>query len=261
MLEVAIVDDEPVAVRRLARLLRDQEGVTITGTAGDATTAIQLVEESCPDLVLLDIEMPGVNGLELAAQLRSLPAPPIVIFVTAFSRFAVEAFEVAATDYLLKPVDPPRLAEAIVRARAYQASRKSDDRIAELEALLSRFRLTDSKASDGGGGTLWLPTSSGRERVSIDDIAWVEAERDYVRIHGPEKSYFLRARMHDLETRFAGHGLVRVHRSALVNIAAIAKVRKNPSRGYRLILSNGAAIDASRRFGASVRKLLNSSAP
>jgi DNA-binding LytR/AlgR family response regulator len=255
-LEVVIVDDEPVAVRRLAGLLRGQKDVAVTGTAANAAEALALVERNPPDLILLDIEMPGMNGISLAGELRAVAERPAIIFVTAFSRFALEAFDVAATDYLLKPVEAPRLAEAIERVRNMRSSRKTAERIAELESLVQRLRSVERASASGENASLWLPSRQGQERVGIRDIVWVEAERDYVRIHTGGRSYFVRARMAKLEKRLSGHGIIRVHRSFMVSAAAITRIEPRGDRGYRLILSTGAIVDASRRFAAQVRALI-----
>jgi len=254
-LEVVIVDDEPVAVRRLAGLLRGRDDVVVAGTAGTAEEAIALVERDPPDLILLDIEMPGMNGISLADRLRALPQRPAIIFVTAFSRFALEAFDVAATDYLLKPVEAPRLAEAIERVRDQRAHRNTAERISELERLVHRLRGFEQASSGNENGSLWLPSRNGQERVAARDIIWLESERDYVRIHTGERSYFVRARLGDLEARLREHGIIRVHRSALVRAGAITRIVPRGDRGYRLILANGATVDASRRFAARVREL------
>jgi DNA-binding LytR/AlgR family response regulator len=256
VLDVVIVDDEPVAVRRLAGLLRGCKDVAVTGTAANAGEALALVERTPPDLILLDIEMPGMSGIGLAGELRSVADRPAIIFVTAFSRFALEAFDVAATDYLLKPVEAPRLAEAIERVRRNRSSRKTAERIAELESLVQRLRNVEGASASGENPSLWLPSGRGQERVPIRDIVWAEAERDYVRIHTAGRSYFVRARLGKLEKRLGEHGVIRVHRSALVSATAIARIEPRGDRGFRLILSTGTSVDASRRFAARVRALI-----
>jgi DNA-binding LytR/AlgR family response regulator len=255
-LEVVIVDDEPVAVRRLAGLLRRCGDVAVTGTAANAGEALELMERKSPDLILLDIEMPGMSGIGLAGELRAMAERPAIIFVTAFSRFALEAFDVAATDYLLRPVEEPRLAEAIERVRRNRANSRTAERIADLESLVHRLRSLELASGSGDSAHLWLPSGQGQERVAIRDIVWIQAERDYVRIHTSERSYFVRARLGKLETRLKKHGIVRVHRSAMVSAAAIVKIEPRGDRGYRLILSGGKSVGASRRFAVQVRSLI-----
>lgn len=253
-LEVVVVDDEPVAIRRLTALLRGIEGIEVTGTAANADAALALIQDQRPDLALLDVEMPGLSGVALAEQVRALPGPPAIVFVTAFSRFAVEAFDLRATDYLLKPVEASRLAEAIQRVRAERDHGSAADRIADLEDIVRRLRALEH-TTPAVEQDLWLPDGQALERVPVQDILWVEAERDYVRIHTARRSYFVRGRLGEMEKRLSGAGMVRVHRSAMVRAAAVTRVEGHGERGYRLVLKDGATVDASRRFGSRVRAL------
>jgi DNA-binding LytR/AlgR family response regulator len=251
MLEVMIVDDEPVAVRRLAALLGAFADVTLVGTAGNAAEAIDRAAESRPDLVLLDIEMPGMNGIGLADRLLGMADPPAIVFVTAFGRFALDAFDLAATDYLVKPVEPARLAEAIERVRRQRASRDAATRIGDLDRIVERLRRFEHGDDDL---TLWLPDLRARDRVRIADVQWIAAERDYVRVHVPNRSYLVRGRIGELAAQLEGHGLLRVHRSALVRIGAVARIEHRGDRSYRLVFGDGRHVDASRRFATVVRE-------
>ncbi|MGN6376090.1 MAG: LytR/AlgR family response regulator transcription factor [Sphingomonas sp.] len=250
-LDVMIVDDEPVAVRRLAALLRDCRDVHVTATAANAEQALTLADRAVPDLVLLDIEMPGLDGIALARRLAALDPQPAVVFVTAFGRFALDAFGLAATDYLVKPVEPDRIAEAIARVRAQRAARGAEARIGELEALVERLRGFEQGSDEEL--TLWLPDRRGRERVRLHDILWIEAERDYVHVHTAQHRYFLRGRIGEVAARLAESGFVRIHRSAVVRVAAIERIESRGDRAWRLFLSNGECIDASRRFAAALQ--------
>lgn len=254
-LSVAIVDDEAVAVRRLARLLRDCPGVTPVGSAGNAADALRLVEERSPDILLLDIEMPGINGIELARRLQGRMDPPSIVFVTAFGRFALVAFDLAAADYLLKPVELPRLVEAIERIRTRRSELNAAERVAELEQLVGRLRSTESEVPGTGCHELWLPVGKGRERVAVQDIVWIGAERDYVRVHSATRSYFLRARIGELAARLSGQGFVRVHRSAIVRLSAVRRVEPDGDRRHRMTLVDGTTLIASRRMADHVRRL------
>lgn len=257
-IDVIIVDDEPVAVRRLARLLRQSEGVRLVGTAANGNEALALVRSERPDLVLLDIEMPGSSGLMIAEELSSYKDPPSVIFVTAFSRFALDAFNVDAADYLLKPVETPRLEAALTRVRAARSQRRQNERIGELEALVSRLReLERSNAFEEE--CLWAPSGSGQDSVRIADIIWLQSERDYVRIHTARKSYFMRASLREFEQRLEQRGIVRVHRSAMVRLSAIRRIEPDGNRGHLLLLSNGAPVRSSRRFGKLIKRMTASS--
>lgn len=253
LLEVVVVDDEPVAIRRLVALLKGIDGVKVAGTAANADEALALIRACDPDLALVDIEMPGLNGIGLAAKLRAMSTPPAVVFVTAFSRFAVEAFDLQATDYLLKPVEAPRLAEAIERVRSQREQGLAAGRVAELEGLVRRLR--EMEHSPPATDMMWLSDGQGCDRLRAIDIRWIEAERDYVRIHTSRRSYFVRGRLGDFEARLSATGMVRVHRSALVRASTVARIEASGERGYRLILDDGTAVEVSRRFGTRVREI------
>lgn len=256
-LEVVVVDDEPVAVRRLVALLKTIDGVEVTGMAANGGDALDLIGSVKPGLALLDVEMPGMNGIRLAEALREMPDCPAIVFVTAFSRFAIEAFDLGAAHYLLKPVEASRLAEAVGRVRSERDSRSSAERIADLEDVVRRLRALEHVSSPADE-VLWLPDGLAHEKVPVSDITWIEAERDYVRIHTARRSYFLRGRLGEMEARLGPAGIVRVHRSAMVSAAAVTRVEASGDRGYRLVLTDGTSVEASRRFGARVRALTSS---
>lgn len=253
-LSVAIFDDEAIAIRRLSRLLRDCPGVSIVGTAANAEEAERVVQERNPDLILLDIEMPGLSGIAFAGQLTVSQNAPAIIFVTAYSRFALEAFDLAATDYLLKPVEPRRLADAIERVRTQVTARQSSERVAELEELVRKLRVYEQSQSHIANEAMWIPTGTGQEQVPVRDIIWIGADRDYVRIHTAKRTYFMRARLGELARRLVGHGLIRVHRSAIVRTAAIRRIEPDGDRCHRLTLNDGTILPASRRLGQAVRR-------
>lgn len=253
-LEIVIVDDEPVAVRRLVALLRGLEGTKVTGTAGHADEALALIEATRPNLALLDVEMPGTDGIRLAERVRRLPEPPAIVFVTAFGRFAVEAFDLSASDYLLKPVEASRLAESVARVRRQVENERAVARLTDLEDVVRRLR-TLERATETVEESLWLPHGQAHDRVPIRDITWIEAERDYVRIHTAAESYFVRGRLGEMERKLSHAGMLRVHRSALVRAGAVIRVEGRGERGYRLVLCDGAVVEASRRFGSRIRLL------
>lgn len=254
-LRIFIADDEPAAVRRLESLLRGFEAVTVVATATSADEMLERVDLHPADLILLDIEMPGASGISLAARLRSMPSAPAVIFVTAFSRFALDAFNVAATDYLLKPVERERLLEAIDRVRAEQVRRSSSERMVELEQLVGRFREDERARADAGSDSLWFSSNAGRERVLLADILSIRSERDYVHVRTPHKTYFARARLGALAGKLDVHGMIRVHRSAMVRATAVRRIERCGDGTHRLILDDGSSVMASRRFGAAVRSI------
>lgn len=229
-LRVVLVDDEPIALRRLAMALQDVAGVEVVGTAGDGLTAGALIADKAPDVVILDIQMPGRTGLSLAA---SLPADdrPEVIFVTAFEHYAPDAFDVEAADYVLKPVRIDRLRQAIERVRRRIALRSAEASVASLSAEVEELaRQRSVETGDGLPNALWVPAKGGDVRVTAAAIVWIEAAGDYVIIHTAHRSHMVRATLTELEKVFSPELIRRVHRSAMVNLALVEGV-KRPGRG------------------------------
>ncbi len=251
MLRVLIVDDEPLARRRLEILLRERPDVTLVGAAADGVAASRMIEELAPDIVLLDIKMPGRTGLEVLDHLPPERAP-IVVFVTAFDRFAIEAFERAAFDYLLKPVEPERLAAALTRARAALAERAAADRSRELEEIIANLRGGAEALDSPFMRSIWIAERGGRSHLAVAAIDWIAAERDYVRIHAGPKSYLIRQSIGGLEEKLDPAEFLRVHRSSLVRRDRIVRIRHAAGRGA-VVLSTGVEIPVSRRHMAAVK--------
>jgi DNA-binding LytR/AlgR family response regulator len=253
-LRVLIVDDEPLARRRLEILLRDQAEVELAGAAADGVAARRMIAELSPQVVLLDIKMPGLTGLELLDALGE--TAPIVIFVTAFDRFALDAFERAAFDYLLKPVEPARLTASLARAREALAERAAAERVRELEEILQNLRSGPAPVASDGifDRDIWIQERGGRIGLPVAAIDWVAAERDYVRIHAGARSFLVRQSIGALAARLDPALFVRVHRSSLVRADRIVRLRHAAGRGS-VILSTGAEIPVSRRHMGALKAL------
>jgi len=254
MLRVLIVDDEPLARRRLEILLRDQPDVELVGMAADGAVARRQIAERAPQVVLLDIKMPGMTGLELLDALG--PSAPIVIFVTAFDRFALDAFERAAFDYLLKPVEPARLGAALSRAREALCAKAAADRVQELEEILRNLRSGPGAAPAAGGfdREIWIQERGGRISLPVAAIDWVAAERDYVRIYAGARSFLVRLSIGALAGRLDPKAFVRTHRSSLVRAERIVRLRHAGGRGS-VILSTGAEVPVSRRHMGALKAM------
>ncbi|MBJ8348387.1 LytTR family DNA-binding domain-containing protein [Antrihabitans sp. YC2-6] len=204
-LNVLAVDDEKPALDELAFLLRAQSGVGEIHTASDATTALRLLRAQSVDAVFLDINMPGLDGLELAGILSDFASPPAVVFVTARDDRAVAAFDLGAVDYLLKPLREDRLAESVRRILA--ARTQPEPPPAEPDDVIP---------VELGGVT---------RLVSRASVSWVEAEGDYARLHTDTGSHLVRIPLSTLESRWSDAGFLRVHRSYLVAVAAVSGIR------------------------------------
>ncbi|MDZ4373948.1 MAG: LytTR family DNA-binding domain-containing protein [Phenylobacterium sp.] len=245
-LRTVLVDDEPVALRRLSQVLRGVPAVELVGTASDGIHARQIIDATRPDLVILDIEMPGCSGLDVAALLAAGPGPEIV-FLTAFGRYAQMAFEVEAADYLLKPVSPERLTQAIQRVR-----RRLDARNATAALRPEAATPAPTPAEDGRPNAIWVPVKGGEARVLADEIIWIEGAGDYVVVHTALRSHLVRATMNSVEKTFSPSRLRRVHRSAMVNLATVQQIRR-PGRGaLGLLLKDEVEVAVGPSYAAGV---------
>ncbi len=257
-LRVALVDDEPPALRRLRLAIEKAPGAEVVGQAANGEEALALIRRGGIDVVLLDIRMPGLSGLDLARAIDPERAP-IFIFVTAFSRFATDAFELAAADYLLKPVEFDRLHAALERARAVLQSRAARSRIAELEEVVAALRAAEAPGGDYAD-EIWVPDRGDRLRLPVNLIDWVEAERDYVRIHSRGRSFLVRKPIRRLQAELDPAEFVRVHRGALVRRDRIVRLARRPGGPAAVVLLTGAEVPVARRQAAIVRKLVGARA-
>jgi DNA-binding LytR/AlgR family response regulator len=260
ILTVLLADDEPLALRRLQRLVSEVEDVRIVATATDGDQALARARETAAEVVIIDIKMPGLDGVSVARALAGPPngpqEGPVVIFATAFDRYAIQAFDLAAVDYLLKPFDAPRVAEALARARAQVRARDAEQRIGELRAIVQDLRAEHPEAVGGGFETeLWIDNRGGAQRVLVRDLDWIEAERDYVRLHVGERSYLVRDSIRSLVERLDPACFVRIHRSAVVQRDRVAQLAPRPGGGLTAVLSTGARPPIGRSHAAAVRRL------
>jgi two-component system, LytTR family, response regulator AlgR len=228
VLRTLIVDDEPLAIERMQLICRDLPSIEVAGTALDGAEALRLIGALAPDLVLLDMTMPELDGLAVARSLVRAENPPAVIFVTAHDNFAVEAFDLEAVDYVLKPVTPERLERAIARAAARRGARaesKGD--------WLSEF---------------WVPYRSELLRIAASDVDRIDAERDYVRLHVGERSYLLLQTVTGLEARLDPERFIRLHRSVILRRDRITGLRHDGLGVWSAELSDGSAVRIGRTY-------------
>lgn len=240
---VLVVDDEVPARELVRRYVGARRELELVGEAGDGETATALIERTRPDIVLLDIEMPGQDGFGVLLELaRRGLAQPEVVFVTAFDRYAVRAFEVNAVDYLLKPVVAHRFNEAIERCirRAQEGAVIDATRL--LEDLL---RLPPTRVLAHDRGRI-VP-------VPVEAIRWIEAEGDYVRIHAADRTHLIERTLAEMERILAPLGFKRVHRGAIVNMKAVSELMSEGSGRYRLVLAGGETLTVSRSYSAQFR--------
>jgi two-component system response regulator AlgR len=241
-LRVLIADDEPLAAERIQLLLAKCDGIDLVGTATDGDSTVRMAEALNPDLLLLDIAMPGLDGIEVARALAQRTPSPAVIFITAFDQFAVAAFEVEAVDYLMKPVDPDRLQRALERGRDY----------------LERRETKPEQPRDGGSPYLqefWASDLTGLVRIAARDIDRVSAERDYMRLHVGRRSWLIHHSMAALEEGLDPELFVRLHRSAIVRKDFITGFTRNPSGRWIARLADGTEQPVGRLYSDRVRSI------
>ena len=235
-----IVDDEPMARKRLKRLLGIVDDLKIIGECSDGPTTVTTIREQKPDLVFLDVQMPGMSGFDVLREVRR-ECLPVVVFVTAFDEFALRAFEAQALDYVLKPFREERIAQAVARARVHLQGRNSSKFQRDLNGLL------EAVSGPRNTSDRLLVKSEGRiVFVKPAEIDWVEAVGDYVKLHLGAESHMLRATMAEMEKRLLANGFARIHRSRLVNLDRVKELRPTFQGESIVLLKNGTRLTASR---------------
>lgn len=251
MLRTLLVDDEPLALERLEFLFRDIGGAKVVGTARNGLEAAEQIEALRPDLVMLDVQMPEQNGLRVAATLPEDRRPEI-IFVTAFEQYAADAFEVEATDYLLKPVRFDRLWQAVERAKRRKYLNAVAEQASEADAATQAGAQADAGHDDG----FWVQTRGGAIFVPTESIDWIEAQRDYVMLHTATRSHIMRMSMRALEQKLDPAQLMRVHRSAFARPSNVVEVQRSGKTICALVLRDGAIVQVGPNYSEAVAERL-----
>ena len=250
---VVIADDEPLARERLRQLLARHAGWTIAAECRTGPQAVDAILEHRPSVVFLDIRMPGLDGLEVADAIAGdeSQAGPAIVFVTAYDEFALRAFDVSAADYLLKPIDRGRFDRTIARLEARLRSGHAPERHADVDAVLGELR------SDLPPMRRFLVrTPRGYHFVDVGEVEWVEAEGNYAALHAGGRVHLVRHTMKALEARLDPATFVRVHRSAIVNVARVVRAEPLGHGEYRLQMRSGARVETSRGYSEKVLVML-----
>lgn len=252
-IRAVIVDDEPLAREGVRLHLEDEHDIDVAGEAGGGEEAVSLIEEVRPDLLFLDVQMPGLDGF---AVLEAIGAEdmPVTIFTTAYDQFAVRAFDAHAVDYVLKPYDGERFHRAVERARERIIARRTAGVDGRLESLIgelrSRSRYAERLVVRAGGRIVILRTT---------DVQWIEAASNYVRIHVGGKDHLLRETMTALEARLDPSEFVRIHRSTIVRVDCIRELEPLFQGDYVVILDDGTRLTSSRGYRDRLQELLQGS--
>ncbi len=265
VIRAVVVDDEPLARRGIRARLERAGGYTVVAECASGREAIAAIREFAPNVVFLDVQMPGIDGFGVVEEIGA-DQMPVVIFVTAFDTHALRAFEAHAFDYLLKPIDDDRFATTVDRARRRVVEREESEVARRLAALMHDLRPALDAAQavpaqhDAADAPSGAPASRivvrDRDRVvfiDVGDIDWIGADGDYVRIHTSGKSHLVRDTMAAMEQRLDPSAFVRIHRSTIVNASRIRELRPYSSREYAVVLRDGTRLRLSRRYRDRLR--------
>jgi len=245
-----IVDDEAVARRRIRRLLAGEKDIEVIGECSNGLQAVSLIETERPDLLFLDVEMPEMNGFELLMQLdRSVL--PVIIFATAFDKYAVRAFESHALDYLLKPIDSERLQSALDQTRSHLHQEKSADANREILAMLSELQKQKGRLE-----RIVVKKPGRAFFVKLASVDRFEAADNYIRVHAGPDTHLIRETMSALEARLDPNKFVRVHRSTIVNVDRIKEIHSLFQGRQVIVLHNGDKVTLGRNYRARLDRLL-----
>lgn len=247
-IRAVIADDEPLARRGIRQLLAPHPDVAVVAEARNGRETVRALREVRPGLLFLDVQMPELDGFEVLREIGAECMPP-VIFVTAYDEFAVRAFDAHALDYLVKPLEEERFAEALERARERLRSAEAVELSRRLSALLKM------RERERAGQRILVPTPTGELVLDPDEIEWIEAEDYYAAVHARGRRHLVRESLASLERRLDGSRFVRAHRSAIVNLDRVREVRGEGGETV-LVLRDGARVPVSRRRREQVNRLL-----
>lgn len=252
MKRVLIADDEPLARERIRQMLARRAGYDVVGEAADGIEAVDRVLELEPDVVFLDIRMPGLNGIEVAQALDAEDrVAPVIVFVTAHDEFAIAAFDVSAADYLLKPVDRERFDRALERVEARLDAARESGLDPALRAVLEKLQSQRSYPR-----RFLVRATKGYYFVKADEVEWVDAQGNYMRLHAGGRAHMVRATMKGFERQLDPERFVRVHRSAIVAVDCVERIEHHEHGEYRITLRDGTKLTSSRAHSDALRRLL-----
>jgi two-component system, LytTR family, response regulator len=249
-IRTVVADDQPLARMRLLALLSEERDVEVVAAVGSGPEAVEALRQFSPHLIFLDVQMPGMDGMAVVDAVGA-DRMPATVFVTAYDEYAVQAFEVHAVDYLLKPFGRTRLQKALARVRA----RLEGDRAGAVAARL--LALVDELRSPAPSGERLIVRAGGRVTfVEVEQIDWVEAEGNYVRIHAGGDSHLVRETMARLHARLDPKRFFRIHRSRLVNVSRIKELRLGAGGDYEVVLHDGRRLGLSRLYRDALQERL-----
>ncbi|MEP6731525.1 MAG: LytTR family DNA-binding domain-containing protein [bacterium] len=248
---VLIADDEPLARERIRMMLEARGDYDIVAESVDGSATVEAIMTHAPEIVFLDIKMPGLDGLEVIAAVEDCRIPPAIVFVTAFDSYALQAFDVGAVDYLLKPFDAPRFEQAVARAEVRLAHRgrpDADDASRSILTSLQAEHVYPERFLVRGPTHLYF--------VRTQDVEWVDAQGNYVRLHVAGRAHFVRHTMKAFAEKLPPDRFIRVHRSVIVHVDQILKLEPHAHGEYVITLRDGTRVTSSRTYGDRLHALL-----
>jgi two-component system LytT family response regulator len=249
MIRVVVVDDEPIARSGVIRLLGEDPDFLLVGEAGSGPEAVRVIEDEDPDVVLLDVQIPELNGFEVLAHL-DVDQLPLVVFVTAYDEYALRAFDVSAVDYLLKPFDRERFQAALGRVKHHFRTRDADELRSRVRELLDR--MSGPAASDR-----LVVRDAGRVFfLGLAEVDWIEAAGNYVRVHAGKNAHLMRHTITGMLGKLPASQFLRVSRSAIVNLKRVREVQSLFNGCFVFILQSGVRVESSRRFRRQIAETL-----
>lgn len=252
-----IVDDEPLARRTIRDLLEDDSSMEIIGECGSGVEAVNFIRNQPPDILFLDIQMPGINGFEVLARIEHDRIPAIV-FVTAFDQYALKAFEVHALDYLLKPFTDERFKETLRQAKTNVEMREMNKLSQSLMALLKEHAglQTDTLKRRSYLSRFMIKLGGRVVFINAAEVDWIAADNYYIKLHVGGKSHLLRISMNELEEKLDPEKFLRIHRSTIINFDRVKELHQNPNGEYVVVLKNGTELKLSRSRRERLMELL-----
>jgi two-component system, LytTR family, response regulator len=248
-LRAIIVDDEPLARTALLRLLKSERDITVVGQSGDGESGVHAIRKMQPNLVFLDVQMPEMNGFQVVESI-GIEEMPVTVFVTAFDRYAIQAFDANAVDYLLKPFAPDRFSRALARARDRCHGRQDQ------EAAQRLFSLLGSRYAADYAQRLTVACNGRIQFIPVADIDWIEAEGNYARLHAGRRVYDIRETLQALTEKLDPREFIRIHRSTIVNMRRIREVQPWFQGSHMVLLHSGEELRMSRYQRDAVERLL-----
>ncbi len=251
LIKTIVVDDEFLARKRIINLLKGQEDIHIIAECKNGKEAVEKINQLKPDLVFLDVQMPDLNGFEVL-QSGLLQHHPFIIFVTAFDHYAIQAFDVKAMDYLLKPYDNERFTQALNHARSQVGLKKEHEFHHKLLGFIDHYQKAKNQAN-----FLEIKLRGITKKISLDLILYIEADGNYVHIHTARNRYLLRATLQELEQKLESPDFLRIHRSIMINTAGIRSYRYLSNNKYEFTMENEIRLISSRGYKEQIQEFIS----